>query len=122
LINKYNTESVWLKDANLNLEKARAEKDLADIAVTEIISSSTNALPFAIIPNGNGQTPAGTPFGNNPSGSPLGPISEKNQVNPGSPVAVGDLTTYLSQAYGAGVDPARPSSATTLFPLSSLTL
>lgn len=120
--NKYQTESSWLRDANNNLERARAEKELADTAVSEIIASSTAALPFSIVPNGNGQTPAGSPAGNNPSGSPLGSVPDRNQIVPGSPVVVGDLNTYLSQAYGAGVDPSRPSTVTTLFPLSSLTV
>lgn len=119
---KFNTESGWLRDANNNLERARAEKELADQGVQEIISVSTSALPFAIVPNGNGQTPAGTPAGNNPSGSPLGPVADRNQVVPGSPVVVGDLGTYLSQAYGAGVDPTKPSTVTTLYPISGLTL
>lgn len=35
---------------------------------------------------------------------------------------IGDLNNYLSQAYGAGVDPARPSTVSTLYPLSALTL
>lgn len=120
--NKYNTESQWLKDANNNLEKARAEKELADLGVQEIIASSTSALPFSIVPNGNGNTPARTPAGNNPSGSPLGAIPERNEVAPGSPVVVGDLNSYLSQAYGAGVDPTKPSTVTSLYPLSALTV
>lgn len=122
LNNKFNTESNWLRDANNNLERARAEKELADQGVQEIISSSTSALPFAIVPNGNGATPAGTPAGNNPSGSPLGPVADRNQIVPGSPVVVGDLNSYLSQAYGAGVDPTKPSTVTTLYPISGLTL
>ncbi len=119
---KFNTESQWLRDANNNLEKARAEKELADLGVQEIIATSTSALPFSIVPNGNGVTPAGTPAGNNPSGSPLGPVADRNQVVPGSPVVVGDLGNYLSQAYGAGVDPTKPSTVTTLYPISGLTL
>jgi hypothetical protein len=79
-------------------------------------------LPFAIVPNGNGVTPAGSPAGNNPSGSPLGPVADRNQVIPGSPVVVGDLGNYLSQAYGAGVDPTKPSTVTTLYPISGLTI
>lgn len=79
-------------------------------------------MPFAIVPNGNGVTPAGTPAGNNPSGSPLGPVADRNQVVPGSPVVVGDLGNYLSQAYGAGVDPTKPSTVTTLYPISGLTI
>jgi hypothetical protein len=122
LNNKYNTESNWLRDANNNLERARAEKELADQGVQEIIAASTSALPFAIVPNGNGVTPSGSPAGNNPGGSPLGPVAERNQVVPGSPVVVGDLSSYLSQAYGAGVDPTKPSTVSTLYPLSSLTI
>lgn len=122
LNNKFNTESNWLRDATSNLEKARAEKELADQGVQEIISSSTAALPFAIVPSGNGNTPAGSPAGNNPSGSPLGPVPDRNQVAAGSPVVVGDLSSYLSQAYGAGVDPTKPSTVTTLYPISGLTL
>jgi hypothetical protein len=34
---------------------------------------------------------------------------------------IGDLRTYLSQAYGAAVDPTKPSNVTTLYPLSLLT-
>ena len=119
---KFTTESGWLRDANANLEKARAEKELADQGVQEIIAASTSALPFAIVPNGLGNTPAGSPAGNNPSGSPLGPVADSNQVAPGSPVVVGDLSSYLSQAYGAGVDPTKPSTVTTLYPISGLTL
>lgn len=37
-------------------------------------------LPYAIIPNGNGKTEAGTPNGNNYSGSPLGPSLRSNLV------------------------------------------
>lgn len=122
LNNKYNTESNWLRDANNNLERARAEKELADQGVQEIIAASTSALPFAIVPNGNGVTPSGSPAGNNPSGSPLGPVLERNEVQPGSSVVVGDLNSYLSQAYGAGVDPTKPSTVSTLYPLSSLTI
>lgn len=35
---------------------------------------------------------------------------------------VGDLRYYLSSAYGVGVDPTKPSSVTTLYPLSTLTI
>ena len=119
---KYTTESAWLREANGNLEKARAEKELADLAVQEIISSSTSALPFSIVPNGQGLTPIGTPVGNNAAGSALGAVRQSNQIIPGSPVVVGDLKYYLSSAYGAGVDVTKSSSVTTLYPLSILTL
>lgn len=35
----------------------------------------SDALPYAIVPNGNSASQGGTPSGNNPSGSPLGPIN-----------------------------------------------
>lgn len=107
-----------LQVANQNLEAARAEKALADIAVEEIISVYTSALPFSIVPNGNGLTPAGTPAGNNPSGSPLGAVGGPQS----SQVTIGDLNSYLSSAYRAGVDPARPSTVTNLYPLSVTTI
>ena len=49
-------------------------------------------------------------------------VPDRNQVVPGSPVVVGDLGNYLSQAYGAGVDPTKPSTVTTLYPISGLTV
>lgn len=122
MVLKFNTESSYLLEATQNLEAARAEKALADEAVEEIIRSSTNANVFSIIPNGLGQTDAGTPAGNNPSGSALGPVSVRNEVNPGSKVQIGNLATYLSNAYGAGVDPSRPGTASFLYPLSVVTI
>lgn len=119
---KYNTESGYLVEANKNLEAARAEKELADQAVEEIIRSSTDANLFSIVPNGLGETDAGTPAGNNPSGSPLGPVKVRNEVPAGSKVQIGDLANYLSQAYGAGVDPTKPSTVSYLYPLSVVTL
>lgn len=122
MILKFETESQYLTEANRNLEYARAEKELADEAVEEIIRSSTNANVFSIIPNGLGETDAGTPLGNNPSGSPLGPVKERNEVPEGSKVAIGDLSNYLSQAYGAGVDPTKPKTVSYLYPLSVITV
>lgn len=61
----------------------------------------TNALPYAIVPNGNG-TGAGSPTGNNPSGSPLGPINTNGNGASGS-FTVSSWTNYLSSAFGAGV-------------------
>lgn len=75
-------------------------------------------------------TPSGIPAGNNPSGSPLGaPVYTSGPGAGGyyntptyEPIVIGDLNTYLSRAYGAGVDPARSSTLTSLYPLSSTTL
>lgn len=114
---RLNSDSQSLRAANNNLEAARAEKQLADTAVEEILAVYTNALPFSIVPNGNGLTNAGTPAGNNPSGSPLGPVGGQN-----TQVTIGDLNSYLSSAYRAGVDPARPSTITNLYPLSVSTI
>ena len=122
MILKFNTESQYLVEATKNLEAARAEKALADEAVEEMIRSSTTANVFSIIPNGLGETEAGTPAGNNPSGSPLGPVKVRNEVHPGAKVAIGDLSNYLSNAYGAGVDPSKPSTVSFLYPLSVVTI
>lgn len=111
-----------MAEANANLEKARAEKQLADIAVEEILSVYTKTLPFSIVPNGQGLTDAGNPAGNNPSGSPLGPVPIRNEVNPNDQVVIGDINSYLSRAYGASVDPARPDTVSTIYPLSIVTL
>lgn len=79
-------------------------------------------MPFSITPNGLGATYAGTPAGNNPSGSPLGPVATSNSAYQYDSVMIGDLNTYLSSAYRAGVDPARSETVTSLYPLSTTTL
>lgn len=84
-----------------------------------MIQKYSDALPYAIVPNGNGQTNPGTPYGNNPSGSPLGPIRNDGNGAPGS-FTVNSWTNYLSSAYGAGVNPAFPGSVTRLFPFNFL--
>lgn len=76
MVLKYNTESQYLLEANTNLEAARSEKEVADLAVEEIIRSTTDATLFPIVPNGQGETDPGLPAGNNPSGSALGEVSE----------------------------------------------
>lgn len=45
-VTKFSVDTEDLKEANINLEKARAEKVLADQAVEEILASSTSALPY----------------------------------------------------------------------------
>lgn len=64
-------------------------------------------------------TNPGTPFGNNPSGSPLGPINTNGNGAPGS-FRVNNWANYLSLAYGAGVSPAFTGSVTELFPFNFL--
>lgn len=59
-------------------------------------------MPFAIVPNGNSITNSAE--------------LTSNQV------VIGDLNTYLSSAYRTGVDPARPSTVSTLYPLSVSTI
>ena len=83
----------------------------------ELIAEYSDALPYAIVPNGNGETNPGTPFGNNPSGSPLGPITTNKQRVEGS-FEITNWTFYLSQAFGAGVHPSFPGSVTRLYPFS----
>ena len=119
IIARLDSESRFLNDATRNLETARAEKELADLAMEELLQAQSNVLPFSIVPNGNGETEAGSPAGNNPSGSPLGPVESSNvsardiQNRRG-----GSLTHYLSGAYASGSDPARPETANRLFPFS----
>ena len=113
---RYQQESNIVTEATQNLEKARAEEALARLALEEAIAYYTDALPYAVIPNGNGQTNAGTPAGNNPSGSPLGPVAASNSNVNGSFTV--NWTYYLSQAYGAGVNPAFPGTVTTLYPFN----
>ena len=48
---RLNQDTEALRTANTNLEAARAEKELADIAVEEIIAVYTDALPFSVVPN-----------------------------------------------------------------------
>ncbi len=74
-------------------------------------------LPYEIVPNGNGNTFAGTPIGNNPSGSPLGPVYQGGDGAPGTFTGI-NWVNYLSQAYGAGISPAFRGSVTNLFPFS----
>jgi len=82
---------------------------LARLGLEEFISHYSDALPYAIVPNGNLSTNPGTPYGNNPSGSPLGPINQNGNGAPGS-FRVNSWTNYLSSAFGAGVHPSLPGS------------
>jgi len=82
---------------------------LARLGLEEFISHYSDALPYAIVPNGNLSTNPGTPYGNNPSGSPLGPINQNGNGAPGS-FRVNSWTNYLSSAFGAGVHPSFPGS------------
>jgi hypothetical protein len=119
VVKRFQDESKIVSDATLNLERARAEEALARQGLEELIAHYSDALPYAIVPNGNGSTNPGTPFGNNPSGSPLGPINTNGNGAPGS-FRVPSWTNYLSTAYGAGVSPAFPGSVTELFPFNFL--
>ena len=47
----------------------------------QLLQERSDSLPYSIIPNGNGFTNPGTPIGNNPSGSALGPFPQgSNQI------------------------------------------
>lgn len=119
IVKRFQDESKVVSDATLNLERARAEEALAKLSLEEFIKKYSDGLPYAIVPNGNGATGAGTPWGNNPSGSPLGPIRTDGNGAPGS-FTVSSWTNYLSSAYGAGVNPAIVGSVTRLFPFNFL--
>lgn len=64
-------------------------------------------------------TNPGTPYGNNPSGSPLGPIKNNGNGVPGS-FKINNWVNYLSSAYGAGVNPNFLGSVNELFPFNFL--
>ena len=100
----------------MHLERARAEEALARLAVDELIAKYTSALPYAIVPHGDGSG-AGTPHGNNPSGSALGPIKTNGDGAPGS-FKVTSWDHYLSQAFGSGVHPSFIGSVTELYPFN----
>ena len=101
----------------MNLERARAEEALARLAVDELIAKYTSALPYVIVPNGNGMTDPGVPYGNNPSGSPLGPLKTDGNGAPGS-FKIKNWTHYLSEAFGAGIHPSFIGSVTELYPFN----
>ena len=51
---RFRKESKIVSDATLNLEKIRSEESLARLALEELISKYSDALPYSIVPNGNG--------------------------------------------------------------------
>ena len=118
-IKRFKHEQQIVSEATLNIEKARAEEALARLALEEVIAKYSDALPYSIVPNGNGQTFAGTPFGNNPSGSPLGPVATGGSGANGA-FLIKDWTHYLSNAFGAGIHPAYPGSVNELYPFNFL--
>lgn len=117
VIARYKQEQTNIDNGNMNLEKARAQEAIARQAQEELIAYYSNGLPYVIVPNGNGNTNPGTPAGNNPSGSPLGPVNQGGNGAPGS-YTITNWVSYLSQAYGAGVSPAYTGSVTALYPFS----
>ena len=89
----------------------------------ELLRERSSALPYSIVPNGNGVSTAGTPTGNNPRGSPLGPLVVNNPSNNPNAYAqassqITDYSNYLSSAYANGVDPTRPETLTQSYPFS----
>lgn len=109
-IARFKSENEIVCQATLNLEKARAEESLARLALEELIAKYSDALPYSIVPNGNGLTNPGNPFGNNPSGSALGAVNDGFYIS--------DFTHYLSNAFGAGVHPAYSGAINHLYPFS----
>lgn len=109
---RWANESKIESEATLNLEKARAEEALAKLALDELIASYSSALPYAIVPNGNGAG-AGSPSGNNPSGSPLGPATQGT-----SAIAITNWSSYLSNAFGRGINPTLDGNINYLYPFT----
>ena len=105
---RFKSENQIVCEATLNLEKARAEENLARLALEELIAKYSDALPYSIVPNGNGLTNLGEPFGNNPSGSALGSVNDGYTVS--------DFTHYLSNAFGAGIHPSFNRPINHLYP------
>lgn len=105
---RFKSENQIVCEATLNLEQARAEENLARLALEELIAKYSDALPYSIVPNGNGLTNLGEPFGNNPSGSALGAVNDGYFVS--------DFTHYLSNAFGAGIHPAFSRPVNHLYP------
>lgn len=118
-LSRFKHEQKIVAEATFNIEKARAEEALARLALEEVIAKYSDALPYSIVPNGNGNTDPGTPYGNNAAGSALGPVSTDGTGSPGA-FLVKDWTHYLSGAFGAGVNPAYPGSVTELYPFNFL--
>lgn len=98
---RFKQETKILSEATLNLEKVRAEESLARLALEEIISKFSDALPYSVIPNGNGETNIGNPPGNNAIGSGLGPYFGKKSISTFTSRA--DFTSFLSEVFGSGV-------------------
>ena len=73
------------------------------MTLEEIISEFSDALPYSVIPNGNGLTNIGIPPGNNAIGSGLGPLLRSGRYFS----EVGDSTDFgifLSREFGTGVN------------------
>lgn len=129
LRNKYTDSLAQLNDAKAALERARAEKEVADIAFNEQIKrkGGVTVLPFSIPGTGDfgigtgGKVTASTSTasGSN-AGAPLRPgalTGAGGQVGPNAQGAgaapgalVGDLTNYVSNSLSSGVN------AATLYP------
>jgi hypothetical protein len=96
-VTRFKKESKVVSDATLNLEKVRAEEALARLALEELIAKYSDALPYTIIPNGNGEN-TGFPLGNNAIGSALGSTRKKLKIT-----SRNELTHYISEIYGEGI-------------------
>lgn len=100
------------EEATFNLEKARAEQELARLALEELVAHYSNALPYSIVPNANG-VGRGSPSGNNPAGSPLGQATGST-----TRIQIDDWTHYLSSAFGKGINPTLDGNINYLYPFT----
>lgn len=85
---------------------------MAKLALDEVVAQFSSALPYAIVPNGNG-VGAGFPYGNNAAGAALGPATRGAEL-----IRISDWTHYLSVAFGQGIHPAFDANVNTLYPMS----
>ena len=100
------------EEATFNLEKARAEQELARLALEELVAHYSNALPYSIVPNANG-VGRGAPSGNNPAGSPLG-----QATGSATRIKIDNWTHYLSSAFGKGIHPSLDENINYLYPFT----
>ena len=113
---RYKKECKVVSDATLNLEKVRAEEALARLALEEIITKYSDALPYSIVPNGNG-VGVGVPAGNNAIGSGLGPyFGSRSIYNFHSKT---EFTNFISEYFGKGISVKYPGIIESLYAVQS---
>ena len=104
---RWRSDKIKLDNALKNLEKARAQKEVADLAMEQLLQERSEVLPYSVIPNGDGLTNPGSPVGNNPSGSPLGPYTS------GGSGSLSTIVSSVTSSSSSGI-----STTTSQYPFS----